>query len=45
MLLDGTTGDHSCFSCGYVDYPDPLPPIVAGTKLDRRPTHAGQNLG
>lgn len=44
MFADGR-GDLACFTCGHVRYSEPPEPPDPGGKRERRPSHAGQNLG
>ena len=45
MLTDSNTGDQTCFTCGHVVYPTPIPVVDPALRLERRPSHGGHSLG
>jgi len=44
MVPDGTEGDLSCFTCGFVIYIGAVPAPLEGTAWRRQPSHGGHKL-
>jgi len=44
MVADGTEGDLSCFTCGFVIYIHAVSAPLDGTVWRRQPSHGGHKL-
>ena len=45
MVRDGTDGDISCFTCGFVIYTGAIPEPAQLESWRRQPSHGGHKLG